>query len=147
MSGSRLLPTLWASFDRLQGEMGRLFDDLGVGLPRNVALVAFPPVNVWEDSDAFHVDVEVPGLTQEQVQVQVTNKNHLTIQGERLPEDAGKGRWHRRERGFGRFQRVLKLPVPVDADRVEAKLENGLLQLTLPKAEEARPRRIAVKSE
>jgi HSP20 family protein len=147
MSSSRLLPTLWASFDRLQGEMGRLFDDLGVGLPRNVALVAFPPVNVWEDADAFRVEVEVPGLTQEQVQVSVTNKNQLTLQGERLPEEAGKGRWHRRERGFGRFQRVLKLPTPVDADRVEAKLENGLLQLTLPKAEEARPRRIAVKAE
>jgi HSP20 family protein len=147
MSNSRLLPTLWASFDRLQGEMGRLFEDLGVGLPRNVALVAFPPVNVWEDRDAFHVEVEVPGLTQEQVQVQVTNKNQLTLQGERLPQDTDKGRWHRRERGFGRFQRVLKLPVPVDADRVEAKLDNGLLQLTLPKAEEARPRRIAVKAE
>jgi HSP20 family protein len=147
MNNSRLLPTLWASFDRLQGEMGRLFDDLGVGLPRNVALVSFPPVNVWEDGDAFHVQVEVPGLTQEQVQVSVTNKNQLTIQGERLPEEAGKGRWHRRERGFGRFQRVLKLPTPVDAERVEAKLENGLLQLTLPKAEEAKPRRIAVKAE
>jgi HSP20 family protein len=147
MSSSRLLPTLWASFDRLQGEMGRLFDDLGVGLPRNVALVAFPPVNVWEDNDAFHVEVEVPGLTQEQVQVAVTNKNQLTLQGERLPEDAGKGRWHRRERGFGRFQRVLKLPAPVNAEQVEAKLENGLLLLTLPKAEEARPRRIAVKAE
>jgi len=147
MNSSRLLPTLWASFDRLQGEVGRLFEDMGVGLPRNVALVAFPPVNVWEDADAFHVELEVPGLTQEQVQVAVTNKNHLTIQGERLPEDPGKGRWHRRERGFGRFQRVLKLPTSVDADRVEAKLENGLLQLTLPKAEEAKPRRIAVKAE
>jgi HSP20 family protein len=149
MSSSRLLPTLWASFDRLQGEMGRLFDDLGVGLPRNVALVAFPPINVWEDAESFHVEVEVPGLTQEQVQVAVTNRNQLTIQGERLAlsEDAGKGRWHRRERGFGRFQRVLKLPTPVDADRVEAKLDNGVLALTLPKSEEARPRRIAVKGE
>jgi HSP20 family protein len=147
MNSTRLLPTLWASFDRLQGEMGRLFEDMGVGLPRNVALVAFPPVNVWEDADAFHVELEVPGLTQDQVQIAVTNKNHLTIQGERQPEDTGKGRWHRRERGFGRFQRVLKLPLPVDADRVEARLENGLLFLTLPKAEEARPRRIAVKAE
>ncbi len=147
MKGSNLLPTLWASFDRLQGEMGRLFEDVGVGLPRNVALVAFPPVNVWEDSDFFHVEVEVPGLAQDQVHVSVTNKNQLTIQGERLPEEASKGRWHRRERGFGRFQRVLKLPLPVDADRVEAKLEDGLLHLTLPKAEEARPRRIAVKAE
>ena len=147
MNSSRVLPTLWANFDRLQGEMGRLFDDLGVGLPRNVALVAFPPVNVWEDSDAFHLELEVPGLTQEQIQVAVTNRNHLTIQGERLPAEPGKGRWHRRERGFGRFQRVLELPTPVDADHVEARLENGLLFLTLPKSEEAKPRRIVVKAE
>jgi HSP20 family protein len=131
---------LWANFDRL-------FEDLGQVLPRNVALVAFPPINVWEDAEAFHIEVEAPGLTQEQVQVSVTNRNRLTIQGERLPEEVGKGRWHRRERGFGRFQRVLELPAPVEADRVEARLENGLLFLTLPKAEEARPRRIAVKSE
>lgn len=63
MSSSRLLPTLWASFDRLQ-EMGRLFEDLGVGLPRGAGLVAaFPPVNVWEDAEAFHVEAELPGLT------------------------------------------------------------------------------------
>jgi HSP20 family protein len=146
MNDSRLLPTLWASFDRLQGELGRLFDDAGLGLPRNVGLASFPPVNVWEDSEAFYVEVEVPGLTQEQVNVSVTHKNQLTLQGERRPEDVSKGRWHRRERGFGRFQRVLKLPAPVDADRVEAKLENGLLALTLPKAEEAKPRRITVKA-
>jgi HSP20 family protein len=148
MTSSRLLPSLWASFDRLQGEMGRLFEDFGAGLPRTAGLVAaFPPVNVREDAEAFHVEAVVPGLTQEQVQVSVTNKNQLTLQGERLPEEANKGRWHRRERGFGRFQRALKLPAPVDADKVEAKLENGVLYLRLPKAEEARPRRIAVKAE
>ncbi len=147
MSSSRLLPTLWASFDRLQ-EMGRLFEDLGVGLPRGAGLVAaFPPVNVWEDAEAFHVEAELPGLTRDQVQVSVTNRNQLTLQGERLPEEPNNGRWHRRERGFGRFRRLLELPLPVDADKVEATLEDGLLHLTLPKAEEARPRRIAVKAE
>ena len=66
---------------------------------------AVPPVNVWEDADAFHLEAELPGLTQEQVHVAVTNRNQVTIQGERLGEDDAKGRWHRRERGFGRFQR------------------------------------------
>jgi len=148
MSTTRLLPTLWASFDRLQGEMDRLLEGWGVDLPRQLALAAtFPPVNVWEDADAFHVEAELPGLTQEQLNVAVTHRNQLTIQGERFVQDADKGRWHRRERGFGRFQRVLKLPAPVDSDKVEAKLENGLLRLTLPKAEEAKPRRISVKAE
>lgn len=147
MNSSRLLPSLWASFDRLHGEVDRLLDPWGLDLPRGVALATFPPVNVWEDSEAFHVEADLPGLTHEQLQLSVTNRNQLTISGERLPEEAGKGRWHRRERGFGRFQRVLKLPAPVDADKIEAKFDNGLLHIVLPKAEEAKPRRIAVKSE
>jgi HSP20 family protein len=147
MTGSRLLPTLWASFDRLHGEMDRLLDQWGVDAPRGLGLTAFPPVNVWEDGDAFHVEAELPGLTREQLQLSVTNRNQLTLQGERLPEEVEKGRWHRRERGFGRFQRMLKLPTPVDADKIEATFENGLLHVVLPKGEEARPRRIAVKAE
>jgi HSP20 family protein len=147
MNGSRLLPTLWASFDRLHGEVDRLLDEWGVDVPRGLGVVAFPPVNVWEDGDAFHVEAELPGLTHEQLQLSVTNRNQLSLQGERLPEEAEKGRWHRRERGFGRFQRILKLPAPVDADKIEATFENGLLHVRLPKGEEARPRRITVKAE
>jgi HSP20 family protein len=136
MTTSRLLPGLWANFDRL-------FDNFGAELTRPVT--AFPAVNVWEDSDAFHLEAEVPGLKQEDVNIAVTQRNVLTLSGERKAED-GEGRWHRRERGFGRFQRVLRLPAPVDADKVEAKLENGVLRLTLPKHEDAKPRRIAVKA-
>jgi len=147
MNSSRLLPSLWASFDRLHGEMDRLLDPWALDLPRGVSLATFPPVNVWEDAEAFHVEAELPGLTHEQLQLSVTNRNQLTLQGERLPEEAGKGRWHRRERGFGRFQRVLKLPASVDADKIDAKFDNGLLHIVLPKAEEAKPRRIAVKVE
>ena len=138
MNGTHLLPSLWANFDRLL--------DSWSDLPRLTA-GAVPPVNVWEDGDAFHLEAELPGMSQEQVHVAVTNRNQVTIQGERRFEEDGKGRWHRRERGFGRFQRVLRLPLPVDADKVEAKLEDGLFRVTLPKGEEARPRRIAVKAE
>ena len=136
MPTSRLLPGLWANFDRL-------FDNFGAELTRPVA--AFPAVNVWEDNDAFHLEAELPGLTQEDVNIAVTQRNVLALSGERKPEE-GEGRWHRRERGFGRFQRVLRLPAPVDADKVEAQLENGVLRLTLPKHEDAKPRRIAVKA-
>jgi HSP20 family protein len=147
MNSSRLLPTLWASFDRLHGEMDRLLDHWGADMPRGLAVAAFPPVNVWEDGDAFHLDAELPGLTHHQLQVSVTNRNQLTLQGERLADENVKGRWHRRERGFGRFQRVLKLPTPVDADKIEATFDNGVLHVRLPKAEEAKPRKIAVKAE
>jgi HSP20 family protein len=138
MTNARLLPALWASFDRFSGEMDRWLENLGV---------ATPSLNVWETPDAFHVEAEVPGLTQDQLQVAVTHKTQLLIQGERTLQEPADGRWHRRERGQGRFQRVIELPAAVDADKVEAKLENGLLFLTLPKAEEAKPRRIAVKAE
>jgi len=140
MDNSRLLPTLWASFDRL-------LDHWGADLPRSLTPPAFPPVNVWEDADAFHLEAEAPGLTREQLQVSVTNRNQLSLQGERLADENTRGRWHRRERGFGRFHRVLKLPAPVEAEKIEATFDNGVLHVVLPKAEEARPRRITVKAE
>jgi len=147
---SRRLHGLWAGLDRLHGEMERLFDwGGGVELPRPLVLAPkFPPLTIREDADAFYLEAELPGLTQEQVQVSVTtNRSQVTITGERKLDETLKGNWHRRERGFGKFQRTLKLPVAIDADKVEAKLENGVLQLTLPKAEEAKPRRITVKGE
>lgn len=146
MPTSRIIPNLWASFDRLHGEMDRLLEGWGMDVTRGLS-PAFPPVNVWEDQDAFHLEAELPGLTREQLQIAVTQRNQLTLQGERQAQEPENGRWHRRERGFGHFQRVLKFPLPIDADKVEAKLENGMLLLTLPKAEEAKPRKIAVKAE
>lgn len=136
MTTSRLLPSLWESFDRL-------FE----GLPARLSLgEPNPPLNVWEESDAFFVEAEVPGLTREQLNIEVTHRDRVTLSAERAAAE-GECRWHRRERGFGAFQRTIKLPAPVDADKVEARLEDGVLTLTLPKAEEARPRRIAVKAD
>lgn len=145
MTTSRLLPSLWAGFDRLHGEMGRFFDNWD--LPRHLGLsTSLPSLNVWEDGDAYHIEAEVPGMTQEQVQISVTQRNQVSITGERAADESTNGRWHRRERTTGRFQRLVKLPAPVDAEKVEAKLENGVLEVTLPKAEEAKPRRIVVKA-
>jgi HSP20 family protein len=130
---SRLLPDFWESFDRL-------FE----GLPRRLALgEPGPALNVWEEADAFHVEAEVPGLTKDQLHIEVTHRDCLTLSAQRAACD-GDCRWHRRERGQGSFQRTIKLPAPVDAGKVSADLKDGVLTLTLPKAEEARPRRIAV---
>src|SRR4051794_16588039 len=78
MTNSRLLPALWASFDRFSGEMDRWLENVGVGAPA---------LNVWEDAEAFHVEAEVPGLTQDQLQVAVTHKTQLLIQGEQKPQE------------------------------------------------------------
>ena len=108
---------------------------------------AYPAVNVWEDDDNVYVEAELPGLTQEQLQIFVNEGSLLSIQGERKPCETPKDVWHRHERGFGKFNRVLQLPVPVDADKVQAKFEHGVLLLTMPKSAAAKPRRITVHGE
>ena len=146
MNTSRLLPNLWASFDQLHGEMDRLLEGWGVDLPRSL-VVAFPPVNIWEDADAVHVEAELAGLNLNDLEIYVTGGNQLTIKGERKQQVAEKSVRHREERAFGAFSRVLTLPFPVNADKVEARFENGVLLVTLPKHEAAKPRKITVKAE
>jgi len=147
MDPTASLPTLLRRLSRLPGEVEALVGNMA-SAPRNwwMHSFPFPLVNVREEADAFHVEAEVPGVTREQLEVFVRHGTELTLQGERAPAGSASGAWLRQERGNGRFHRVLTLPVPVDADKVEAKLVDGVLMLTLPKAEEARPRRIAVKA-
>jgi HSP20 family protein len=138
---------VWDQLQQFQTEMNRLFDRWGENGGRNFGLEAFPPVNVWEDGNALHLEAELPGLNLSDLEIYVTGNNQLTLKGERKPTVPEKAAQHRQERGFGSFTRVLTLPVPVNADKVEAHFENGVLHLTLPKHESARPRKIAVKAE
>ena len=102
-----------------------------------------PSVNVWESGDAVVAEAELPGVQRDQINISVVG-NELTLKVER-PELEKEGvTFHRRERPGGSFVRVLRLPTEVDADRVEANLCNGVLTVTLPKAESARPRKIHV---
>jgi HSP20 family protein len=80
----------------------------------------------------------------DRLEIYVTEGNQLTIQGERRQRDLDKGLWYGQERGFGQFSRTVVLPVTVDADKVEAGFEHGVLLVTLPKSEAAKPRRISV---
>jgi HSP20 family protein len=140
--------TLWKELNRFQAEMDRLFESFGLGdggWPRLAA--AYPAVNVWEDGEHVYVEAELPGMELNDLEIYVTGGNLLTIKGERKQPQIEKGVWHRQERGFGAFARTLELPVEVDADKVEARLCHGVLTITLPKVEAAKPRRIAVKAE
>lgn len=102
-----------------------------------------PAVNVYEDAEQYVVEAEVPGFTLEQIEVLVEG-DELTLAGTReIPAPAG-GTVHRRERPAGEFRRGFTLPVAIAADRVQASLRDGVLQVTLPKAEAARSRKIAV---
>jgi HSP20 family protein len=136
--------SLWNQLQQFQGEMNRLFDRWGGG-PQGAR--EFPALNAWEEADQLWVEAEVPGLDLKDLEIYVTGGNQLTLKGERRPPAPGKGVWHRQERAYGSFARSLTLPYPVDADRVEARLENGVLLIKLAKHESARPRKIPVKAE
>jgi HSP20 family protein len=138
----------WGQLDTLQREMNRLFDRWGGDGNRRAGIAGdFPAVNVWEEADTVTVEAELPGVSQDSLEIYVTGGNQLTIKGERRPSVPEKGVWHRQERGHGSFVRVLTLPFAVDRDKVEARLESGVLVVKLAKHEAARPRKIAVKSE
>jgi HSP20 family protein len=138
---------VWDQLQQFQSEMNRLFDRWGEDGGRFAGPEAYPPVNVWEDGNALHLEAELPGLDLKDLEIYVTGNNQLTIKGERKPAAPEKAVQHRQERSFGSFTRVLTLPFPVQADKVEARFENGVLRLTLPKHESAKPRKIAVKAE
>jgi HSP20 family protein len=132
--------------DQLREEMNRLFN----GMLSNGTAAWFPtrgqPVlNVWETDDAVMAEVEVPGVKSDQVEVSVA-QGELTLSVHRRFEEASEATFHRRERPVGDFTRVLRLPAAVAPDRVSADLHDGVLTITLPKAEESRPRKISVKA-
>jgi HSP20 family protein len=133
--------------DRFRTEMNDLFSRIHPSEAWRSLAFAYPPVNVWEDEQNLFAEAELPGMAMDKIEIYVTEGNQLTIQGERTPVEVKNGVWHRQERTFGKFSRVIALPVAVDAIKVEARFENGVLRLTLPKSEAAKPRKIAVKGE
>jgi HSP20 family protein len=140
---TRWRPFGWNQLNQFQNEVNNLFERLSWP----TLAQTYPPVNVWADDDHVYAEAELPGMQLDHLEVYVAEGNQLTIQGERQPVAPEKGVWHRQERGFGKFSRVLTLPVPVDADKVEARFDQGVLRVTMPKSEAARPRRITVKAE
>jgi HSP20 family protein len=132
----------------LRRAMDRLFESAFVGRdfwggPEGAA---GPELDLYEQDDDLVVTAALPGVKPEDVEVTVRG-NVLTIQGETRSETEGpSGRYHRRERRSGSFLRHIQLPAAVDADKARASFEHGLLRLRLPKAEEARQRRIPVQA-
>jgi len=104
-----------------------------------------PAVNLWETNGELYAEAELPGVKQEDLEVLVAG-GELTIKGQRPMPANGSQAFHRRERTAGAFQRTIRLPVDVDASKVEATLHDGVLSITLPTAEAARPRKIPVQS-
>jgi HSP20 family protein len=108
-----------------------------------------PPADLIIDDDGVTVYMDVPGLRAENLEIELENDT-LTIRGERpfpYPHEDGGGPVRRIERGFGRFERTLRVPAGLDAESVQADLHDGVLTLRIPKPETLRPRRIEIKAE
>ena len=137
-------PRIWREMARLSEEMNRHFA-AGEAATKETCCV-FPPINFYEDGESFVVRAEIPGVKPEHLEINATGDT-LTIKGERHAETHDeKISFHRRERDHGVFNRSFRLPEPINADKVLAKLEHGILEVMLPKAEEARPRKINVEA-
>ncbi len=103
-----------------------------------------PPVDIQETDDAYRLTAELPGLTKDDINITLEN-NVLRLAGERkFEKDVTQEGYHRVERTYGTFARAFTLPSQVSHDKVEAAFENGLLTITVPKAEQAKPRKIAI---
>jgi len=140
-----MLNTRWqplAEMNRLRDEMERAFSRTG-GLTRPSA---YPPLNMWENESNLYVEAELPGFELDDLEIYVTAGNQLSISGERKQPEHEGGAWHRQERSFGKFRRTFDLPYDVESGRVEAMFSNGVLTLTMPKAEALKPRKIEVKA-
>jgi len=136
---------MWTN--RIFEQMDRLFGPMGFDSPQAFpGVTPYPPLNVWEDENHLYIEAELPGLKPEDIDVTVTEGDQLTITGQRRPHAPEESAWLRQECGYGRFSRTITLPVPVNADEVEAASEAGVLTITLPKMEEAKPKKIVVKA-
>lgn len=126
---------------RLQREMNRLFSGVFQPFSRD-----FPLVNVWVGEEDAIVTAEIPGMDPGKMDISVVG-NALTLSGTREMEVLKEGEsYHRQERSHGRFTRIMQLPFKVDADKVDARYDKGVLRITLQRAEEDKPQKVAVKS-
>jgi len=129
-------------------EMGYPLDVLGelAGTRPTFAPTGYPALNCWTDDSNFYVEAELPGIGMNDLEIFVDQGNLLTIKGRRNECQCESGKWLRRERGYGEFERRMELPGPVAEDGIEASLKNGVLSIKLPKAAQIRPRKIEVKA-
>lgn len=141
---SRSASSSWRELERIQREMNRLFSDYAGSGVRRAA--GFPAMNVWNSPEDVVVTAELPGFDADDIDISVVGDT-LTLSGKRDPDETGENvRYHRRERGCGRFTRSFQLPFLVDSAKVEATFDKGVLHIHLPRAEEDKPKKIAIKS-
>lgn len=134
---------LFSELDRMQRQMSSLYGNFPSSI-RSSRADAFPQLNIGSTEDAIHVVAFAPGVEPASLEVTV-DKGTLTISGERRAQAPAEGaRTYAKERFTGSFRRVIELPQNADADRVEARYENGTLSITVGKREASKPRAINI---
>jgi HSP20 family protein len=130
---------------RLRHDIDRLFTDASADIRRSGA-AGYPAMNIWTNPDGAIVSAELPGINPEDIDISVQNDT-LTLTGSRQPNGLQEDEiYHRRERGYGRFTRSFQLPFHVEAGKVEAVFDKGILQVSVPRAEADKPKKITVKA-
>ena len=151
MRWQRPEPSNWGALDQLSNlrhEINRLFElPFGESARESEFFGWAPAVDLFEDKDNVVVRAELPGMKKEDIEISL-HQGSVIISGERKEEsESGDGETSRSERFFGRFQRALELPKPVDANKVTATYKDGVLTVKLPKTEESKPKQITVKAD
>jgi HSP20 family protein len=129
---------------RMRKQLEQMFGDSETPHQR-VSAGVFPLINLTEDKENYFVRAELPGVKGDALDIQVT-ANNLAISGERKIAEEEGARYHRKEREEGSFSRMIGLPGDINPDKVDAKLQNGILTVVVSKAEAAKPKQITVKS-
>lgn len=140
----------WEPFSELvtmRDDMDRLFDVFFGTQPQTIDDLWRPSIDIEESNGNLMVKAEIPGMKKENIKVSV-KEDMLTISGERKQENETRDKtYHRIERSYGQFQRMIRLPAEVDADKIKASYKDGVLSVTLPKPESMQPKHIDVEME
>ncbi len=141
-SDQKLFRNPWTDFEIMRRELDSFFQ--GTGSNSGGRATVFPALNISEDSANIYVRAEIPGVPASEVEISIEGDT-LTIRGERKTCTANeKYSYHRRELECGKFSRAIALPTKVQVDRIEAKAADGIVTITLPKAEAVKPKQIKV---
>jgi len=137
----------WAEFERIRAGLDELSQNLVKEGKMHMDPTVFPPLNIYESGDALIIKAELPGFQAEDLDISIEGDT-LTLQGTRKRDQENKNAsYHRREIETGNFSRAIALPARIDLDKVTAKLADGILSLTLHKADVVKPKQINITTE
>jgi len=131
----------FAELRRMQSEMNRVFSGFNATAARD-----FPPINIWLGEHSVVLTAELPGITRDDVHLSL-QEDVLTLAGKHEPKSQEQNiNWQRRERAYGTFSRAVQLPFRVDPDKVQARFNNGILEIELQRLEADRPKKIEIRA-